>query len=192
MDNFWGFGAKIRIYRYLCKANSFKLLEMLQLRKATTADIPLIRELAAVAFPATYRAILQPEQIDYMMEWMYSAESLKRQMTAEGHVFFLACREERPVGYVSVQREGERDFHLQKIYVLPADQGRHCGTFLFRAAVDYVRGVHPGPCTLRLNVNRQNRAQDFYLHMGMHVEAEGDFPIGNGYYMNDYVMAMEL
>ena len=29
-------------------------------------------------------------------------------------------------------------------------------------------------------------------HMGMRKLREGDFPIGNGYYMNDYIMGLEI
>ena len=43
---------------------------MITTRKATTADISLINELATEAFPYTYREILTPEQIDYMMDWI--------------------------------------------------------------------------------------------------------------------------
>ena len=42
------------------------------IRKATVNDIPAIREIAEVAFPATYSDIITEEQIAYMMEWMYS------------------------------------------------------------------------------------------------------------------------
>ena len=28
--------------------------------------------------------------------------------------------------------------------------------------------------------------------MGMRVLREGDFPIGDGYYMNDYIMGLEI
>ena len=45
---------------------------MTDIRKATTEDIKLINELAWIAFPATYKDILTKEQIDYMMDWMYS------------------------------------------------------------------------------------------------------------------------
>ena len=44
-----------------------------------------------------------------------------------------------------------------------------------------------------LTVNEQNpRAADFYEHMGFSVARSGDFPIGNGYYMNDYIMGLEI
>ena len=88
---------------------------MVSIRKATTEDIPLINKLAWIAFPATYQDILTKEQIDYMMDWMYSPENLLKQMTEEGHVYYIAFTDNEPAGYVSIQKEAEDLFHLQKI-----------------------------------------------------------------------------
>lgn len=164
----------------------------LTLRRATTDDIATIRTLAETAFPATYAEILTPGQLDYMMEWMYAPQSLMRQMTAEGHVFFIASLDGRPCGYVSVRQDTADTFHLEKIYVLPDCQGRGAGDFLFRAAVAHVKRMHPSPCRLELNVNRHNRARGFYERLGMKCLREGDFPIGHGFFMNDYIMGMEI
>jgi ribosomal protein S18 acetylase RimI-like enzyme len=41
---------------------------------------------------------------------------------------------------------------------------------------------------LELNVNRQNTAIGFYKKLGFKIIAEEDIPIGNGFFMNDYVM----
>ena len=90
---------------------------MFTIRKATLEDIPLINKLAWEAFPATYKNILTPEQIDYMMDWMYSPENLHKQMTEEGHIYYIAFEECEGAGYVSIQPEGKDLFHLQKIYV---------------------------------------------------------------------------
>ena len=51
------------------------------IREATIKDCDLINSLAWEAFPATYQAILTPEQIEYMMHWMYDEANLRRQMT---------------------------------------------------------------------------------------------------------------
>lgn len=163
----------------------------LTLRRAGESDIPLIRQVADVAFPATYREILTPAQLDYMMAWMYSEDSLREQFRA-GHCFYLAFEGDDAVGYVSVERQGERLFHLQKIYVLPEVQGRGVGRLLFDRAVEHVRMNCPGPCRMELNVNRSNRALHFYERMGMRRLREGDFPIGKGFYMNDYIMGLDL
>ena len=63
---------------------------MFTIERATVKDIPTIRQMASVVFPATYKEILTPEQLDYMMEWMYSEESLRKQMEEEGHIYFIA------------------------------------------------------------------------------------------------------
>lgn len=165
---------------------------MLTIRKATTLDCKLINKLAMVVFPATYKEIISSEQMDYMMEWMYAPENLRKQMEEEGHVYFIAFEENEPCGYVSIQQQEEQVFHLQKIYVLPHFQGAHLGSRLFDYAVEYIKKIHPSPCLMELNVNRSNKALHFYERKGMKKLREGDFEIGNGYYMNDYIMGLEI
>ena len=164
---------------------------MLTIRRATEADCGLIRSLADEVFPATYRGIITPSQTAYMMEWMYGPEVLAREMRGE-FAWFVASADGEPCGYLSVQHESEDLFHLQKIYVLPRFQGLGAGEFLFRHAVAYIRSLHPAPCRMELNVNRNNRALHFYEKMGMRKLREGDFPIGDGFYMNDYIMGLEI
>ena len=60
---------------------------MLTIQKVTVAD---------------YKEILSPEQLDYMMDWMYAPENIRKQMEEEGHVYFIAYKEGKPCGYVSV------------------------------------------------------------------------------------------
>lgn len=165
---------------------------MFHLRKATLEDIPLIHQMAQEVFPATYREILSPEQLTYMMEWMYAPDSLRRQLEEESHIYYLALSGDEPAGYVSIQPEGEHLFHLQKIYVLPRFQRQHLGQLLFEQAIRAIKELHPAPCQMHLNVNRYNKALQFYERMGMKKVSEGDFPIGGGFYMNDYIMGMDI
>lgn len=165
---------------------------MFTIRKATAADCELINKLAWEVFPATYKEILSDDQMDYMMDWMYAPENVRQQMEEEGHVYFIAYKEGEPAGYVSVQQQDTDVFHLQKIYVLPTFQGAHLGSQLFDQAVKYIKEVHPSPCLMELNVNRNNKALHFYERKGMKKLREGDFPIGNGYYMNDYIMGLHI
>ena len=165
---------------------------MFTIRKATTDDIQLINRMAQSVFPATYRDILSEEQLDYMMDWMYSLRNLRKQMEEEGHIYYIAYKGDEAAGYVSIQPEGEHLFHLQKIYVLPHYQGFHLGRILFEQAIRVIKEIHPEPCEMHLNVNRNNKALQFYEHMGMKKVAEGDFHIGNGYYMNDYIMGLSI
>lgn len=159
------------------------------IRPAVTGDIPLIRKMADVAFRHTYGPILTPQQIDYMMDWMYSEESLRRQMTGEQNAFFLY----EGKGYVSIRPDGEADgvsrFHLEKLYVLPQYQGQGIGKFLLEAAVGHARTLAGGDVRVELNVNRHNPAVGFYRKMGFTIDHDVDNPIGGGYFMNDHIMA---
>lgn len=165
---------------------------MFTLRKADVCDCRLIASLAERVFPETYAEILDKEQIDYMMDWMYNPANIQKQMEEEGHVYFIAYEECEACGYISIQQEAEDLFNLQKIYVLPYFQHAHCGRFLFEAAMSYIKEVHPEPCRMELHVNRQNKALDFYKRMGMKLVRQGDFAIGNGYFMNDYIMSIDV
>ena len=166
---------------------------MFEIRKATLEDIPLINELAWIVFPHTYKELLSPGQIEFMMDWMYSPTNLRKQMTEDGHTYFIAYEENEPAGYLSIQPEGEHTYHLQKIYVLPSFQGKKLGKQLFNQAIKAIKELHPEPCQMRLNVNRYNtKAVDFYFRMGMKKVFEGDFDIGHGYLMTDYIMALDI
>ena len=45
---------------------------------------------------------------------------------------------------------------------------------------------------LELNVNRHNDAFHFYTKLGFSISKEEDNDIGEGYFMNDYVMEKVL
>lgn len=162
--------------------------------KAGENDLPVIHDMAQIVFRHTYLDILSPQQMEYMMEWMYSLPNLHKQLS-EGHVYFIAYISGRPCGYMSIQMEGIDSgimvFHLQKIYVMPSEQGKGVGKLLFNQAVDYVTNSFL-PSRIELNVNRNNNAVGFYRHIGMRILREGDFHIGEGFYMNDYIMGLDI
>ena len=168
------------------------------IRKASEEDLRTIHDMAQVVFRHTYREILSPEQMEYMMEWMYSLPNLRKQL-AQGHVYYIAIsRSGEPCGYISVQREGTDSdgievFHLQKIYVMPTFQECGLGRQLFDQALSHVNTLRTSPrARIELNVNRSNPAVEFYSHLGLTILRQGDFYIGNGYYMNDYIMGIDV
>ncbi len=167
------------------------------IRPATIDDIPLIQRMAEVVFRQTYARILSPEQMEYMMDWMYSDSSLRNQIEGEGKFFHIAFSAAAPAGYVSFEADGSTDdgrklFHLQKLYVLPDYQHSGLGSRMF----DFIKGLlsdnNPEGCRIELNVNRANPAVGFYEHIGMVCDRQGDFPIGKGFYMNDFIYILDI
>ena len=163
---------------------------MLEIRKATLDNISLIRQLNLQIWPQTYSSILSGEQIDYMLELMYSAESLRRQMTMEKCTFLLIYDDGNPVGFASFSEEEPGSWKLHKIYVLPGQQGKGTGKFFLEHILAEIPAL--GAHRLLLQVNRFNKARDFYEKMGFSIIDSGDFDIGNGFYMNDYIMEKKV
>lgn len=160
---------------------------MIHFREAGITDIPLIRKLAYAVWPRTYSDMLSGEQTTYMLEMMYSESSLQHQINVQHHRFIIAAEHSDPVAFASWSVTPQKNIcRLHKIYVLPNQQGKGTG----RKLIDHIiAAIRPsGAAILELNVNRHNKAKDFYIRQGFHVVREEDIAIGNGYFMNDYVM----
>jgi GNAT superfamily N-acetyltransferase len=157
---------------------------------ATRNDTAVITDLAKRIWPVAFHAILSPAQIAYMLEWMYSPVSLQEQMK-KGHHFLLLKEEDDFIGYASWSwEEGAGVARLHKIYVLPEMHGRGGGSLLLKEVTRRAR--LKGQQGLQLNVNRFNPAVAFYRRKGFRIIREEDNDIGEGYFMNDYVMQLSL
>jgi diamine N-acetyltransferase len=161
------------------------------IRQANLDDVNTIGFLAHQIWPVAYGASIDPVQLQYMLDLFYQPAALKKQMLDDGHQFLIAEMEEEAVGFASFSAaEKPGDFKLHKIYVLNHYQGKGLGRTLLEAGMDEV--LQKDGKTLMLNVYRQNKARAFYEKLGFRVIDEVDIPIGNGYYMHDYVMQKEL
>jgi len=156
------------------------------IRTASKIDIPIIQEIAYATWPSTYGHILSKEQLNYMLDMMYSSSSLENQMK-QNITFFLAELNGEIVGFASTGREPmEGMFKLHKLYILPNIQTKGIGSALLEAVILFAK-KNSGE-QLVLQVNRNNSAVDFYKKKDFIILYEADFDIGNGYQMNDYVM----
>jgi diamine N-acetyltransferase len=163
---------------------------MFEIRKAVVTDIPLIRELTFRVWPQTYASILSQHQIDYMLEMMYSENSLKKQMAEDGCEFIIVYEDGNPVGFASYSEEEPQRWKLNKIYVLRNQQGKGTGKFVINYIIEEIKKQNA--TSLFLQVNQHNNAKTFYEKLGF---AEVDFinlNIGKGYFMNDYIMEKKL
>ena len=159
------------------------------IRPATLSDRALIRSISERTWPSAYGHIISQEQIDFMLEWMYSDASLEKQMNTVCE-FYIANLNGDDVGFCSVSPEAEDTnevaHKLNKLYVLPSAQGTGAGKALLNKSIEVAKAS--GSNSLFLQVNKQNDAYAFYLKHGFVKEQEFKFDIGNGFFMDDYVM----
>lgn len=161
----------------------------LSITKVTEDAIPLIRELTYQVWPQTYRGILSDEQVAYMLDLMYSEDSLRSQM-AEGSQFIIVYDHAEPVGFASYQRLTPDTYKLHKIYILPSQQGKGTGRFLVSYILNEIK--KEGGTSLHLQVNRNNKAKQFYERLGFTQIEQIKLDIGKGYFMDDYIMEKKV
>lgn len=159
----------------------------ISLASATPDDIPAVQALAHRIWWAHYPPIIGEAQTAYMLERMYSAEALRRQMTKEGAQFWLVyiAQSDTPIGFVAISQQAAGQYFIHKFYLEAEQQGKGLGAETFEQLLE----KYPDAREVRLTVNRQNyKSINFYFKMGFRIERCADFDIGDGFFMNDFVM----
>ncbi|MDE3124073.1 MAG: GNAT family N-acetyltransferase [Bacteroidota bacterium] len=161
----------------------------IQIRNATVEDVALIQQIAYSTWPIAYGNILSKQQINYMLTLMYNQDELLRQIT-HGYCYLIAEKNGKSLGFAAYNALTVTQFKLQKLYMLPEAQGMGIGKALLQKVMNQAK--LQGAELLLLNVNRHNNAIAFYAKMGFQITKEEDNDIGNGFFMNDYVMQVRL
>jgi ribosomal protein S18 acetylase RimI-like enzyme len=163
---------------------------MATIRPATETDIPLLRDLAQRIWRECYPGIITMEQIEFMLGWMYSEEEIRRQIRA-GVTWEIVEHEGGAIGFLSFSLEGDGRVKLHKMYLLPARQRGGLGQQLLAHVCE--RAAALGAREVWMQVNKRNeRAIGAYLRAGFRIAEEATFDIGNGFVMDDYLMAKAL
>src|SRR5215831_7699600 len=165
--------------------------ETLSIVAATDADLAAVAELAGVIWRRHYPGIITREQIDYMLEHGYSHAALSRFIQEEGAGLDLAWMNGRFVGFAAYHRDGVHQLKVEKLYVHQDYQRCGVGSRLIACAEGAARAQR---CTaLILNVNKNNlQAIRAYEKNGFAIREAVVVEIGNGFVMDDYVMAKPL
>ncbi len=164
----------------------------MEIINATENEISIIQDLANTIWPLAYGNIISEGQIKYMLNLMYDKDALKQQIE-QGHQFILAVENVDYIGFASYSpkvNDEKSIYRLHKIYILPNHPTRGIGTFLLNYIIQNCK-IQKAKF-LELNVNKYNSAIEFYTKKGFAILREEVIDIGNGYVMDDYVMALSL
>lgn len=164
----------------------------MHIRLANSQELSIIEALARQIWPSTYTGIISQVQIDFMLDWMYSTKTLQEQ-SAAGHEFYILNTDGLDSGFMAlewVEQQGKSELKINKLYVLPSIQGKGAGRSLVNKAIE--RAQTSTVRSIFLQVNKANKAKNFYLKLGFEIREEAVFDIGNGFIMDDYIMALPL
>ena len=158
---------------------------------AQPGDFDAISRLGAVIWTEHYTPIVGKAQVAYMLEKFQSAASIAAQIAEQQYVYTMARADEQLVGYAGVQPEADGGLFISKFYILKEFRGHGAGRRLFEHVIrPYAR---PGGIRIWLTVNKKNTgAIAVYNKLGFTAERELVTDIGEGYVMDDYVMALAL
>jgi GNAT superfamily N-acetyltransferase len=156
-------------------------------RKANESDADVIGQLGHKIWHEHYPDIISVEQIDFMLADRYSKNAIIHGMK-NGEIFYLAYAGDVPVALADIELKGDHYF-LHKFYVDVASHRGGIGSEFFNYILQQIDAAKP----IRLQVNRQNyKAINFYFKKDFVIELVGDFDIGGGFFMNDFVMIRRM
>jgi ribosomal protein S18 acetylase RimI-like enzyme len=159
------------------------------LRLAEKLELPRIAEIAEPVWHEHYTPIIGKDQVEYMLQNMYSADALIKQ-NSEGQIFYFITENKQEIGFIAISKKSEGQWFLHKFYIGMNFQNLHIGG----KVIDEMSALMKADDTsnkieLRLTVNRKNfKSINFYFKHGFTIETVADFDIGNGFFMNDFIM----
>ena len=172
----------------------------LAIREAHLDDLEMIRNLAECTWRHSYPEIIGMDQVDYMLGWMYSADTIAKEITEREITYLLVApvlphqKESSPMGFAafgSSDADPKNTAFLHKLYVHPDCQGQGMGSALISEIEDRVRKSQR--TAIELRVNRENdNAIRAYESWGFFRHAEVCSDIGKGFVMDDYLMRKVL
>ena len=162
-------------------------MQDLKLISASAKDVDTINRLAILVWNQYYIDIISQNQINYMLDLMYSPKNLSEKIINKNEDFYLIQKQNNYIGFLSVQNKKENSWFLNKFYINQDFASNGFGSKILNELTEMWSKEK-----LRLTVNRQNfKSINFYFKNGFKIDHVEDFDIGNGYVMNDFVMLWE-
>ncbi len=159
-----------------------------EIRHASETELTIVESLAREIWPESYKGIITPEQIEYMLGWMYSSDTMKDEILNKGIKFDLLSCDGIDVGYISYgPYENEPGtIKVHKLYLKPQYHHKGLGSMMLTHAKEQARSM--GCNMLVLNVNKNNPAVKVYQRNGFSVRKSVCLDVGDGFVMDDYIM----
>lgn len=151
-------------------------------------EIREMSEMATSILREHYDPIIGKEQNDYMLQMFQSEEALRDQLS-HGYRYYFVREGKKNLGFLAFYFRGNV-LYLSKLYLYKDQRGKGFSKTMleFLKTQAKEQGLH----RIELNVNRGNDSRFIYEKLGFTVAWEEKNDIGNGFYMDDYVYALEF
>lgn len=162
----------------------------MQIKKVSSLeDILSVEVLAHEIWNEYYPTIIGQKQVDYMLDAFQTSSAIAKQIE-EGYLYFLFVQNEKPLGYMSIQKQTDSYF-LSKLYI--RKPFRRNG--FTKQALEFLKelAVEQGARSLYLTVNIDNDvAIKCYERLSFKKSGSLVQDIGNGFVMDDFRYELEF
>jgi GNAT superfamily N-acetyltransferase len=149
------------------------------------AGIECLVTLVQEIWPEVFVPLIGADQVDYMLAHYQGRDAIAGDQE-RGIRYFLVTRDGGVIGYFAYALEEDRLF-ISKIYLKKEYRGLGLASGIFRHLEDLARENRKARLFLRVNRLNTN-AVDVYLHRGFKITGSVDEPLGERFFLNDYLM----
>lgn len=161
----------------------------ISIQRVERTDIPTLAEVADDIWHEYFTPIIGLQQVEYMVEKFQSVKGLTKQFD-NGYQYYFTVYNGEIVGYFGVQPQ-QNSLFLSKLYLKKDFRGKGISSQM----LTYIKNVALECCKseIILTVNKHNHNTiEVYKHFGFEITKEQKADIGNGFYMDDYIMHLML
>jgi GNAT superfamily N-acetyltransferase len=152
-------------------------------------EIKEMSEMATAILRDYYDPIIGKEQNDYMLEMFQSEDAIREQLDHGYRYYFVRDEDGKDLGFVAFYLR-ENALYLSKFYLYKDQRGKGYARTILEFLKTQAKELDRN--RIELNVNRNNDTRFIYEKLGFTVAWEEKNDIGNGFYMDDYVYALEF
>ncbi|MBR3349587.1 MAG: GNAT family N-acetyltransferase [Solobacterium sp.] len=159
-------------------------MEFVKLIEEDEKAIASMSKMAVEIVREHFDPLIGKEQNDYMISLFQTPEAIGKQLK-EGYRYYFVKEAGENIGFLAFYPKGE-NLYLSKFYLYRKERGKGYA----RKMLSFVEEecVKEGLKALELNVNRYNEAVQVYRKLGFDIVRQEKNDIGNGFFMDDYVM----
>jgi ribosomal protein S18 acetylase RimI-like enzyme len=164
----------------LIDALDFRFLE-------TSNDFRQLEPFAASIWEQYYTPIIGADQVAFMLEKFQSAQAMFDQFSA-GYKYAVVICGDQKAGYFAYDGKAEKEVFISKLYIHKDFRRRGLGRHILDFIAKETRALGCTAMTLSVNKDNSNSIQ-FYIAYGFQTIKAQKVAIGEGFYMDDYVMS---
>ena len=152
----------------------------------TSNDFRQLEPFAASIWEQHYTPIIGADQVAFMLNKYQSAQAMFDQFSA-GYKYAVVISGGQKAGYFAYDGKAEKDVFISKLYIHKDFRRRGLGRRILDFISKEARAL--GCMAMTLSVNKDNSDSiQFYTAYGFQTIKAQKVAIGEGYYMDDYVM----